>query len=221
MVATAASAIHIFTGNNIAPRGDLASRSLCVRLDIDRPDPENRTFKHPDPIGWTDGHRAELLQAFYTILLGNPMLKKPHDEPCKTRFKMWWRVVGSAIEHAAKLNEQAIDFGKLFLDSEEDEEESSSLAEALKAMSQEWLGTFKASDVADLINVNQTNRQSSILRSFLFGDQPAAFNASARGIGKRLKLYIDNPVTFGKDIMTLKAQNKDNSMVFWVQCTPA
>jgi hypothetical protein len=35
-IATAASAIHVFTGNNIRPRGDLASRSLTVELTIDR-----------------------------------------------------------------------------------------------------------------------------------------------------------------------------------------
>jgi hypothetical protein len=41
MVATAASAIHIFTGNNIAPKGDLASRSLHVpeRLPNERARP--------------------------------------------------------------------------------------------------------------------------------------------------------------------------------------
>src|SRR5216684_2176200 len=46
MIMTAASTIHCFTGNNIRPRGDLASRSLQVRLDVDRIDPENRNFKH-------------------------------------------------------------------------------------------------------------------------------------------------------------------------------
>ena len=102
-VATAASTIHLFTGNNISARGDLASRSLHIRLNVDRPDPENREFKHPDPIGWTDDNRAEILLALYTILLGNPQLKTAHDAPGKTRFKMWWRVVGSAVEHAAKL----------------------------------------------------------------------------------------------------------------------
>jgi len=75
MVCTAASTIHFFTGNNIGPRGDLASRSLHIRLDVDRVDPENRPFKHPDPIGWTEKHRAEILAALYTILLGNPQLK--------------------------------------------------------------------------------------------------------------------------------------------------
>ena len=33
--------IQIFTGNNITPGGDLASRSLPLRLAVDRPDPEN------------------------------------------------------------------------------------------------------------------------------------------------------------------------------------
>ena len=96
MVATAASAIHIFTGNNIAPKGDLASRSLHIRLAVDQPDPENREFKHPNPIGSTDDNRAELLKAFYTILLGNPQLKQPRNAEGKTRFKMWWSVIGSA-----------------------------------------------------------------------------------------------------------------------------
>ena len=31
-VATSASTIHHFTGNNIGPKGDLASRALVVRL---------------------------------------------------------------------------------------------------------------------------------------------------------------------------------------------
>jgi hypothetical protein len=50
VIATAASTIHIFAGNNIRPHGDLASRSLEIRLELDRTDPENRHFHHPDPI---------------------------------------------------------------------------------------------------------------------------------------------------------------------------
>ena len=45
-IAVAASMIHMFTGNNVAARGDLASRSLCVQLEVDRADPENRPFIH-------------------------------------------------------------------------------------------------------------------------------------------------------------------------------
>src|SRR5262249_32271616 len=48
VVATAASTIHHFTGNNIGSRGDLSSRDLRIILAVERPDPENRSFKHPD-----------------------------------------------------------------------------------------------------------------------------------------------------------------------------
>jgi hypothetical protein len=71
-IATSAATIHLFTGNNIGPRGDLASRSLQTRLEVDRHDPENREFKHADPIDWTETHRARILVALYTIAMCQP-----------------------------------------------------------------------------------------------------------------------------------------------------
>ena len=151
MVATAASTIHFFTGNNIGPRGDLASRCLNIRLAVDRPDPENREFEHPDPVGWTDAHRADILRALYTILLGNPVFGKRGGAKAKTRFKTWWRLIGAAVEHGAKLIGQQLDFQELFMSQEEADEETASLADALTVMRRRW-PTFKANDVADLIN---------------------------------------------------------------------
>jgi hypothetical protein len=169
MVATAASTIHLFTGNNIVPTGDLASRSLVIRLQIDRPDPENREFAHPDPIGWTDSKRAELLRAFYTILLGNPTLNVPRHAEMQTRFKLWWRVVGSAIEHAAKLAADrtepgayeaggppppcAVSFRKLLLEREDEDENAASLADALAVLTK-WpkQDGLIAADITELVN---------------------------------------------------------------------
>jgi len=91
--------ILTLTGNNITPKGDLASRSLMARLDVDRPDPENRPFKHSDPVAWTLCNRGQILHALYVILLGNKQLKSPKAP--KTRFKRWWHLVGSAVENAA------------------------------------------------------------------------------------------------------------------------
>jgi hypothetical protein len=62
--------IIAFTGNNIRPKSDTASRSLIARLNVDRVDPENRPFAHDDPVTWTLDHRGEILGALYTILLG-------------------------------------------------------------------------------------------------------------------------------------------------------
>jgi len=151
MVATAASTIHFFTGNNIGPCGDLASRCLNIRLAVDRPDPENRAFEHPDPIDWTDANRADILRALYTILLGNPVLAKRDGGKAKTRFKTWWRLIGAAVEHGAKLIGQQLDFQELFTSQEEDDEETASLADALAVMRGRW-PTFRANDVTDLIN---------------------------------------------------------------------
>ena len=131
-IRTAAGAIHLFTGNAIGAKGDMASRSLTVQLAVERADPENRDFKHQDPIAWTDAHRVEILRALYTILLGNPTLKKPRNAAMRTRFKMWWRLVGSAVEHAAVTAAGvAVDFQTLFLAQDEEDEDDNALVEAL------------------------------------------------------------------------------------------
>lgn len=216
MVSTAASTIHLFTGNNIGPRGDLASRSLHIRLNTNRPDPENRDFKHPDPIGWTDNNRAEIMAAFYTILLGNPEIKKARDAPSKTRFKMWWRLIGSAVEYAATLhaagkdvqNYPEINFQKLFLEHEEAEDEDTiSLADALSVMAQVWRGGFVAADVALYINNLTTASGTSgavTLREFLYPGAPSNNVVAARSVGKRLKAHIDEPVKSGDRTLILR-----------------
>jgi len=119
--------VMAFTGNNIGPKGDLASRSLVARLEVNRPDPENREFTHADPVAWTLENRGEILRALYTLLLGNAQLQPAGRRERKTRFKTWWHLVGSAIENAAAalVGDQfpiadedryanLIDFGKIY-----------------------------------------------------------------------------------------------------------
>ena len=217
MVATAASTIHFFTGNNIGPKGDLASRSLGVRLELDRYDPENRNFVHPDPVGWTDDHRAEILEAFYTILLGNPKLKEPRNALMRTRFKMWYRLVGSAVEHAAMLANPdcEIDFQKLFLATEDDDEEGTSLAGALGVMAEQWSMTFNAGDLALLIN-DQSNPRGAALREFLFPGAPPNYAATPKSVSKRLKSHLDEPVKICERTLILrKHEDKHNKKLVY------
>jgi hypothetical protein len=65
-----AYSIMSFTGNNIQPHDDMASRSLVVNLATDRPDPENREFKRSDPVGWTRQHRGEILAIAHVLIPG-------------------------------------------------------------------------------------------------------------------------------------------------------
>jgi hypothetical protein len=92
--------VQIFTGNSIMPRGDMASRSLMLALNVNRPDPENRQFTHSDPLAWTQANRPKLLSALYTILIAGA-LNRPKQQVAKTRFKTWWSVVGWPVEYAA------------------------------------------------------------------------------------------------------------------------
>jgi hypothetical protein len=218
MVATAASSIHFFTGNNIGPKGDLASRSLPIRLEVERADPENREFKHPDPIGWTQNHRAEILQALFTILLGNPTLDLPRDAEMKTRFKMWWRLVGSAVERAAQLVDGDVDFRKLFLAMDEEDEEDSSLAAVLHTMSDIWKDeeTFKANDVCDAINGGKgksrgiSDEDKEQLRGFFCPKLAKDQMASPKSIGWRLKRHLAEPVLSDRWTLVLKSMKDPN-----------
>jgi hypothetical protein len=226
-VQASATTIHLFTGNNIGPKGDLASRSLQARIEVDRTDPENRPFRHGDPIGWTEANRVKILRTLYTILLGNPELKKPRNAPAKTRFKLWWRVAGAAIENAAKLHSAAIDpagydakdrsrpvaidFQRLFLDQESDEEDSASLADTLGVLNRRWpSGTFKAADVAGLINENGNTADGVVIREFLFPGQKSDV-VSSKSVGRRLLAHVGNPVRHDDKILSLYAGTDSNS----------
>jgi hypothetical protein len=214
MVSTAASTIHFFTGNNINSRGELASRSLHIRLDVDRADPENRKYEHPDPFGWTENHRAEILSALYTILLGNPQLKKPRDAAGHTRFKMWWRLIGSAVEDASELAGHRLDFEKLFLVQEEDDEESASLADVLDVFLAKWgVREFEAKDVAELINDQYPDDDGQLLRDYLLPGALKHHMFSSKTIGRLLKQHLDEPVRSDAHTLVLRSRENKHSKV--------
>ena len=235
IITAAASAIQLFTGNNVGARGDLASRTLELRIDVNRPDPENREFKHPDPVGWTEENRAEILAALYTVLLGNPMLDRPHDEAGGTRFKVWYRLVGSAVEHAAKLAGEHVDFQKLFLVQEaESDEDTNTLLEALLIMDRRWpVAEFLGSNIAKLINregatgdpnhpnyetlLFEMKHDAAVLRDALYPEGVSAnFVATSKGVGKKLAAHVDEPVPHGDDMLTLRARMVDGTNHFRV-----
>ena len=224
LIRTAACLIHIFTGNNIGPKGDLASRSLEIRLSADRADPENRKFRHNDPLGWTVTHRAEILAALYTIMLGNPQLKEKRDAPGKTRFKTWWRLIGSALEHAVGLIGHELDFEKLFIEQEGDDEESASLADVLEIMLRMWPGGFEAQDMAEVINdLQNRDEDAQTLRDFLMPGVLADRVFTAKTVSRALKKHRDGPVRSEKDRTVVLRSEEDKhtkKLVYHVKILP-
>lgn len=141
-----------FTGNNILPKGDMASRSIVIRLKVDQYDPENRPVMHEDAVVWTIKHRGNILRALYTILLGNPRLRAEKRGPAETRFKTWWHIVGAAVEHAAVLYGTTISFKSLLAANEEGNEQEIALARLLRSLKNEFPNGFAASLLSERVN---------------------------------------------------------------------
>jgi hypothetical protein len=227
VICTSAATIQCFTGNNIGPHGDLTSRTLQARLEVDRADPENRPFRHPDPVAWTEANRGRILAALYTLLLANPVLRPGYAGEVPTRFKMWWRLVGSAVEHAAACHAEhtepgayddagperpaPISFKNLFLTQEEDDEEGASLADALAALAEQWqnCANFRAADVVRLVNdqsdyrLEAEKQRGETLREFLFPNLPLGHTATAKAASNQLKRHLSEPVMRGARTFTL------------------
>ena len=197
-----AATVQSFTGNNIAPLGDLASRTLNVRLEVDRPDPENRVFKHADPLAWTEANRGKILASIYTVLLGNPRLWEEKPAAAETRFKAWWSLVGSAIEHAAGLCDQPISFREMFLDGEAEEEQTGNLVEVLRALRQQWADGFTAADVEGYLRPKdiggypqrKTDAAAALEAALERASGKPFKTVSTRELNWRLKALVGTPV---------------------------
>jgi hypothetical protein len=139
--------VHVFTGNSITPRGDMASRSLMLPLNVSRPDPENRDFVHADPLAWTRANRHKIVRALYTILIAGAV-RRPECQVAKTRFKTWWSLVGWPMEWAAGLIGVKLDCAELLRAGEAGDEEASAASAALTVLREIWGNqSFTARDV--------------------------------------------------------------------------
>jgi hypothetical protein len=230
-----ATTIHEFTGNNISARGDLASRLLSIRLAVDRPDPENRQFIHPDPIGWTKANRGKILASLFTILLGNSRLRDSSPAPAKTRFKAWYHLAGSAVEFAAKqhaeyangfavdINKrcmpQIIDFGNLFLSGETEDEQSSALVTVLSILKSHWATTktFTARQIVGIIN--EETEEASELRTALEIASEKSFKTipSASTVTWQLKAIQEKPTEIEKELYQLRVTRENQAFRFRVE----
>jgi hypothetical protein len=203
----AASAIQVFTGNNIGAKDDLATRALEVLLMTERPDPENRNFTHGDALGWTKDNRDKILAALYTILLGNPQLKEPRDVEGKTRFKMWWRLVGSAVEHAVKQIGGKLDFEEVFVTQVAEKDEGTlSLAGALEILIRLWPDKFTAKKVSELVSVTPPGEDAQALRDFLRPSALPHHTFSPAHVGRSLKRFLNAPVKSNGRVLVLRSE---------------
>jgi hypothetical protein len=234
-----AHSIMCFTGNNIEASGDTASRVLEVRLLVPRSDPRNRQVRRKDPVEWTRRHRADILRALYTILLGNPQLDAPWSEPENPeqkagknssddgRFKLWHRMVGAALEHASRIyadrfglaeGEKPVSFAALFDKAEDENAERIEALHDLRLLQTRWAdgAEFSSSDVANWAKgLALENREATGFRERL---QNARGEITAQRAGEFLSGLRDRPLTIEPGVvLTLRRRLQDGVQRYRVE----
>jgi hypothetical protein len=245
-IMAAAATIHIFTGINISPTGAMVSRAICIRVDTELVDPMMRKFVHPNPVAWTKANREKILGALYTILLGNPMLDREADMSTTIRFPMWYRLVGSAIEHATRCYKEAypddgnaaeIVFEQLFAKQKSSETEGVSLAEMLDVFEETMelhfkrarvaknklgKGKYLSKHIAACLNQDPPPEGVNIIRGFLFQKIPLNARLSSHAVGRALNKYKDKRLILEREILVLRIAKDThaNADVYFVERTP-
>jgi hypothetical protein len=189
----------------IFPRGDMASRSFVLSLNVNRPDPENRAFTHADPLDWTQAKGTKILSALYTILVGS-ILERPEGQVAKTRFKTWWGLVGWPVEYAAGLLDIKFDCTELLRDGEAEDEEASATSRALTALGRQWGAKwFTTREVAtfliernSLIDQAKAERAEALFEALSDLIGKPLENPTARSLGKLFQKYLTNRPAFIK-----------------------
>jgi len=223
--------VMLWTGNNIAMAGDISSRMINIRLETDRPDPENRNFKHPDFIAWTREHRGAILSALFSILL----VDRSRGGEQKSRFKPWWTLVGEPIEIVS-----SVDLARHIADGEAEDLTVAALAELFDLLIKKFPPTsqepasqlttaFGARAIAGLINegtggIERQTAEGEDLEAALtaaagppFVRRPVTSKAVAKKLltlASRVAMVDDRSV---KLLSLLDRHKKQN--VYWLVCS--
>lgn len=89
------------TANNPTMSGELARRSLRIRLDAGVENPQERTgWRHPNLARWALEHRSELTAAAITIIRSWVAAGRPAGSVRLGRYEEWAAVMSGILEHA-------------------------------------------------------------------------------------------------------------------------
>jgi hypothetical protein len=144
-------------------------------------------------------------------------LKSSADAVLGTRFKRWQRLVGSAVEYAAlwAAPEKGVDFTKLFVCQEADDEESADLGDFLVALREMFGRSFTAVELANELNKGHAEG-SDVIRAFLFAGKSPDYQPSQFTVSKKLRALKDNPAQVGSQTLILKSDADGKVTNFWV-----
>jgi len=134
--------VVFLTGNNLTPAGDLARRSIVIRLDADTPSLRDRRFRIPDLRGYVAANRPALLVAGLTVILAHIASASQSGKPPLASFEDWSRLVREPLLWLGMAD-------PVTTQDDETDDEAAPLAEAFGLIAAEMREkAFTASDLA-------------------------------------------------------------------------
>jgi hypothetical protein len=171
--------------------------------------------------------------------MGNPRRKPGKHSPAETRFKMWWDLIGSAVEHAASLvvgeveaciadahpacPAERVRFKELFRGAESEDTQTESTITVLETLLRLWPTGFYASDVANwMSDANEVTLASKAALAGADDQQRDIPVISSTVLSWRLKALKDRPVTIddGKHMLVLRHDQRHEGALFQVVRKP-
>lgn len=137
--------IWIATGNNPVLSGEIARRTVRIRLDAKTDQPWLRTqFRHPDLRGWIKENRGDLVWAALTLIRWWFVRGRPKATTQKLGgFESWSEVIGGILQTAGY---------KGFLSNLQDFYAASDTeGAAWRAFVEAWWGKFKVQEVGTAV----------------------------------------------------------------------
>jgi putative DNA primase/helicase len=98
MVDVPNDATWVVTGNNVELSGEIARRTIPIRLDPGVERPEQRTgFAHPELSRWVSEHRATLVSACLSLIQAWLDAGSPEGTATLGSYESWARMVGGVL----------------------------------------------------------------------------------------------------------------------------
>jgi len=188
-VSAAANIVFGFTGNNITPAEDFATRVLQIELCPETENPDRRAFTRVNIIDWTAENRPQVLRHL-CILVAGFLRSGTQLDVCPTRFTQWDRLVRFPIIWAGGLD-VAQAFNRNKADDPYRTDRANFFADWYKIFGELWL---MPGEIAERIN-NEFDEKVSSLRKY-FTDHLQGGEVTGRALTGHLK-KIKNKVIDG------------------------
>jgi putative DNA primase/helicase len=189
--------LFVLTANNPALSGEMAGRSVLIRLDPKIEDPFTRTgFLHPQLEAWTLEHRGRLLGAVLTLGQAWLVAGRPRAAVTFGGFQDWAEILGGVLSLTGLANRR-------LLYEQADEENAH-----IRAFLAEWWTTHRETYVLvkDLLTIAKNHPLG------LVGKNDQGLLVS---LGRLVQRLEDRQYTLDAATVTVRRGRKSHSAVLW------